>query len=117
MPLCSLACGKQIADMKILRLIGIVLLVGSLATAGALQQRSKILFSLGSSKITSQSTKVAPDGSIIHVTTMVGRVKEIHWTPTLLFGAVFLTGAGCIFCARAKENRLKRALKKDAVRR
>jgi len=98
--------------MKILRLIGIALLVGSLATAGVLQQKSKLFYSLGASHVTSQTQKVAPDGSIIHVTTMVGRVKEIHWRPTILFAAVFLTGAGCVFYGRAQENRARRAAKK-----
>jgi len=93
--------------MKILRLIGIVLLVGTLATAGVMQQKSKLFYSLGASRITSQSQKVEPDGSIIHVTTMVGRVKEIHWKPTILFGAVFLLGASAVFYARAQENRAR----------
>jgi hypothetical protein len=101
--------------MKILRLVGILILIGALATAGALQQKSKLLFSYGPSKITSQSTKTAPDGSIIHVTTMVGQVKEIHWAPTALFGGLVLLGAGLVFYARAQENRRRRVEKKERI--
>src|SRR3954452_22234073 len=98
--------------MKILRLVGIAVLVGTLATAGVLQEKSKLFYSMGASRVTSQSQKVASGGSIIHVTTMVGRVKEIHWKPTILFGVLFLAGAGCVFYARAKENRARRLAKK-----
>ena len=88
--------------MNTSRATGIFLIVFSLGMGAFLQVKSNGLYVPAIPKGITESTRVESDGSIVHVTTMTGRKREIHYDKIVPLVLVLFAGGFCLYHSRKK---------------